>query len=356
MPNEFDFINHLKSKTLTDSSTTGIGDDAAIIPQHSSRETVITQDLLIEDIDFRRAWLPLKHLARALGHKALAVSLSDIAAMGATPRYCLTSIGLPEDVWRTKFIDDFYTSLLALAARHNVQLIGGDTSRSPSHIVIDCVVIGETAKRKSIKRSGAKPGDLIFVTGTLGGAAAGLKLLENGKRLSTGRTANASLSSMDALISRQLTPRPRTQWGMFLGEKRLASSMIDLSDGLSSDLHHLCQASRTGALIHLARLPVDSHINVVHLSDDAPALALSGGEDYELLFTVPERQAGHLPREIDGTPAAHIGIIVERSQGVKIEVEGKIQTLAARGFVHFSDTKQRRKSDAQAKRNVGHLP
>ncbi len=351
---EFDFINRLRRRLAKNnernnqaasaassliphpsSLALSIGDDAAIFNQNSKLQIVVTQDLLIEDIDFRRSWLPLKHLARALGHKALAVSLSDIAAMGATPRYCLTSIGIPENIWRTNFADEFYDSFLALARQHNTQLIGGDTSRSPERIVIDCTVIGEIKRGRAVLRSTAKVGDLIFVSGELGSAAAGLQLLENGKRPSTGRTANASLLTMDKLIKRQLTPTPRVSLGEHLAAKRLVTSMIDISDGLASDLTHICQSSDTGAGVDAARLPIASAINQVRLTTDALDFALYGGEDYELLFTVSPAKLKKLPREFDGVTVTEIGVIRQAADSIKIETEKGMRSLKAKGFRHF---------------------
>lgn len=338
MRGEFDFIKALKSKLTPDSSLTGIGDDAAVINQNSELQTIVSQDLLIEDIDFRRAWMPLNRLGRALGHKSLAVSLSDIAAMGATPRYCLTSIGLPENVWRTKFIDEFYDSLLALARRHNTQLIGGDTSRSPDRIVIDCTVIGEIKHGRAVLRSTAKAGDIIFVSGELGGACSGLQLLENGKRLSTGRTANPSLLTMDSFIKRQLTPTPRVALGSHLSQHNLATSMIDISDGLAADLHHLCQASDTGATIDESRLPIAHAIHQLKTTRPPADLALYGGEDYELLFTVAPANLKKLPREFDGVPITEIGVITATSEGIKLQMNGHTRPLSARGFAHFQSS------------------
>src|ERR1044071_7630905 len=173
--NEFDFINRLRersAKTHADSSSlvSGIGDDAAVFGVPCAKRSVITADLLIDDIDFRRS----TNRPDLLGHKALAVSLSDVAAMGAAPRWCLLSIGLPEEVWRSDFPHRFYEGLFSLADRYQVTLIGGDISRTPDKIVIDSIVIGECSASKAVLRSTANPGDHVFVTGTLGGAAAGL--------------------------------------------------------------------------------------------------------------------------------------------------------------------------------------
>src|SRR6267378_6932467 len=179
---EFDFINRLRQRVGSSgvshpsSLIAGIGDDAAVIRTLAGKDTVVTTDLLVEDIDFRRAAAP----AHLLGHKALAVSLSDIAAMGARPRWALLSIGVPQAVWNSDFVDRLYDGLFELARRYDVKLIGGDTSRTNEKIVIDSIVVGECSPGFSVFRSGAKPGDQLFVTGTLGGAAAGLRLIDCG--------------------------------------------------------------------------------------------------------------------------------------------------------------------------------
>src|SRR5829696_9681054 len=179
---EFDFINSLRQRagSLTSQSLiAGIGDDAAVFRSATGKETVITADLVVEDIDFRRTTTP----PYLLGHKALAVSLSDLAAMGSRPLWSLVSIGVPEDVWQTDFADRMYNGYLDLATRYGVQLIGGDTSRAHEHIVIDSIAIGECSAGMAVKRAGATPGDPIFVTGSLGAAAAGLRLIERGAHL-----------------------------------------------------------------------------------------------------------------------------------------------------------------------------
>ena len=253
MKDEFEFIRALRDRAAASSSVTGIGDDAAVVRTASGKETVITTDLLVEDVDFRRTTIP----PYLLGHKALAVSLSDIAAMGSRPRWSLISIGVPADVWQTDFVDRLYSGLLELAGRYDVQLIGGDTSRTEEKIVIDSIVLGECAAGHAIKRSGAKPGDQIFVTGSLGAAAAGLRLVERGAHLAEQNLADEDSHKLDHVLLRHLRPEPRVGWGIVLGEEGLASAMIDVSDGLSSDLNHLCTASGTGALIESSLLPID---------------------------------------------------------------------------------------------------
>src|ERR1700716_962024 len=190
--NEFDFIRRIRAQTETRTAAhdllAGIGDDAAVIRTAADRHIVVTTDLLVEEVDFHRDTIS----ARLLGHKALAVSLSDIAAMGARPRWALLSIGLPTDIWNSDFPTEFYEGFFALAAGYNVQLAGGDISRSPEKIVIDSIVLGECARDRALLRRGARPGDQLFVTGSLGGSAAGLRLLDRGARELLPRDAHST--------------------------------------------------------------------------------------------------------------------------------------------------------------------
>lgn len=344
---EFDFINILKNHALKSygkrqilhsslithhtSLLHGVGDDAAVIRQSKTQDIVVTADLLIEEIDFRLEWVT----PQSLGHKALAVSLSDIAAMGAKPRYALLSIGIPNKTWKTRFVDEFFKGFFALAKTHEVALIGGDISRTPNRLVIDSIVLGEVKRGRSVQRSGAKPGDHIFVTGSLGGAAAGLKLLEDGVRLSSKNARAARFSAQKKLLNRQLTPEPRVEWGTMLGEKRLATSMIDVSDGLSSDLTHLCEASGVGARIDAAHIPLDLNLSRFGRKDlNLLALALNGGEDFELLFTVNSRNLKKLPSKLGNLPATRIGNVTENASIVLIDGTQSIP-LQSGGFTHF---------------------
>ena len=333
MKDEFEFIEALRERASASSSVTGIGDDAAVFQTTAGKETVVTTDLLIEDIDFRRTTIP----PYLLGHKALAVSLSDIAAMGARPRWSLTSIGVPSDVWQTDFGDRFYSGLLELANRYDVQLIGGDTSRTEEKIVIDSIVIGECSAGQAVKRSGAKVGDQIFVTGSLGGAAAGLRLVERGAHLAEQNLHDEDSQKLDHVLLRQLRPEPRVGWGIVLGDEKLATSMIDISDGLSSDLNHLCSASDVGALIDSSLLPIDHQ--VVELCGrralDPLQLALHGGEDFELLFTVRPGDVSRLPRKVDGTQITRVGEITNQNEGVQIREGARIWDLNPGGWKHF---------------------
>jgi thiamine-monophosphate kinase len=337
---EFDFVEALKKKVAQSATSRsqaslllGIGDDAAIIRSTPGHDTVISADLLVENIDFRRTTTP----PFFLGHKSLAVSLSDIAAMGARPRWALISLGLPEDVWPSDFTENFYDGLLQLAGRYDVQLIGGDTSRTPETIVVDSIVMGECAVDRSVTRSGAGPGDQIFVTGSLGGSAAGLRLIERGAHLADQNLGTHETQALDQLLLRHLKPEPRVGWGIVLGQEKLASSLIDLSDGLSSDLNHICSQSRVGALIESAHLPIDSM--VVELCGrralDPLQLALHGGEDYELLFTVKPADISKLPKRVDGIGITRIGEITEAQEGVKIAEGTRVWDLTPGGWQHF---------------------
>jgi thiamine-monophosphate kinase len=336
--NEFDFIKRIREQAQQRNRATdlslGIGDDAAIIASDPARQTVISVDLLIEDIDFRSESGPPK----LLGHKALAVSLSDIAAMGAQPRWALLSIGVPEASWNEEFVDQLYEGLFQLADRYGVKLIGGDTSRSPEKIVLDSIVVGQCAKGKAIKRSGAQDGDEIFVTGSLGGAAAGLRLLDRGAQLQTESNDAVEERAVDAVLLRQLRPEPRVGWGLVLGEEQLASAMIDISDGLSSDLHHLCEASSVGATIEAADIPQDASLGVLcgRRALDPLMLALHGGEDFELLFTVPQAKVSKLPKKVDGIPITRVGRIEPATSGVRIVEGSRVWELAPQGFQHFA--------------------
>lgn len=338
VPSEFDFIKRLRERSALAHQSQqavqlGIGDDAAIIRTSSNRDTVVTTDLLVEDIDFRRTTTP-PHL---LGHKALAVSLSDIAAMGARPRWALVSLGLPEDVWSSEFATKLYEGWLQLANQYDVQLIGGDTSRTPEQIVIDSIVVGDVAPDCGVKRSGARPGDHVYVTGSLGGSAAGLRLIERGAHLAEQTFGEQETHALDQLLLRHLCPDPRVGWGIILGQEKLATSMIDISDGLSSDLNHLCEESNVGALIHSTLIPIDPQ--VVELCGrralDPLQLALHGGEDFELLFTVSPDVVGKLPRRVDGVEITKIGEILDGTDGVKISEGSRIWDLAAGGWKHF---------------------
>ena len=373
--NEFEFIRNLREQTRSRHHSARvineIGDDASVITQTAGRDLIVTTDLLVEGVDFYRYGTS----PRMLGHKALAVSLSDIAAMGARPLWSLLSLGMPAETWRDKFKDEFTAAYLALADQYGVTLAGGDVSETKGGIVIDSIVIGEVVSGTAVLRTGARPGDQIFVTGTLGGAAAGLKLIEMGaqvRRQEAGgrqqeagdagqesvppavaggldhsrnepgdnRQVSAERSEEDAiqtLLLRQLSPSPRVGWGIVLGHERLATAMIDISDGLSSDLAHLCGESDVGALIQSASIPSDP--DVIKLCGrralDPLALALHGGEDFELLFTVQPHNIARLPKRVDSVSISRIGEITDQTNTIKIAEGNRVWDLQPHGFEHF---------------------
>jgi thiamine-monophosphate kinase len=378
--NEFDFIRRLREQTRSRKPSarvvTGIGDDACVVKQSANRDLVVTTDLLIEGVDFYRDAAP----ARMLGHKALAVSLSDIAAMGARSFWSLMSIGMPPSIWQNDFKGEFYKGYFELAEQFGVTLTGGDVSESKEGIVIDSIVLGEVASGAAILRSGAQPGDQIYVTGTLGGAAAGLKLIEMGARLGeaglaslprvsqrfNGPTVNersepgavatgplqgssptvregvivgdsAELKAIEALLLRQSRPQPRVGWGIVLGEDQLATAMIDISDGLSSDLAHLCEESNAGALIDASSLPIDRDVITLcgRRALDPLMLALHGGEDFELLFTVRPDEVARLPKRVDGVGISRIGEVTDHAGKVRIAEKNRVWDLPPGGFEHF---------------------
>jgi thiamine-monophosphate kinase len=330
MTSEFEFITNLKNKSAKFSQTAirvGIGDDCAVLAKDAKTDLVVTTDLLVEDVDFRLEWTKPEFI----GHKALAVSLSDVAAMGAKPVWAMLSIGVPESVWKTDFVNKFYEGWFALAKKFNVALIGGDVSKTPDKIVIDSIVAGETRKRKAVLRSGAKVGDLIFVTGSLGGAAAGLKLLEEGFRYDFSEQIWRK-----KLLLKQLQPLPCVSDGEMLGKTQIPNAMIDLSDGLSSDLAHLCRASRTGAKIFAGKIPFDKNLRGLAKSfEEKLYYALNGGEDFELLFTVSKKKKFRLEKELKNFPFSCIGEITANAEIIELITDEETIILEPKGFRHF---------------------
>lgn len=340
MKSEFEIIEKIRGQTFSKSIKTGIGDDCAVISKDSKTDLVITTDMLVEDIDFRLNWT----IPEYLGHKALAISLSDIAAMGASPNWAMISIGVPEKIWKTDFIEKFYKGWFALAIKFNVNLIGGDLSRTPDKIVIDSIVAGEVEKNKAVLRSKAKPGDAIFVTGRLGGAAGGLKLLQSGEKFEISQHKN--------LLRRQLQPTPQTEIGRIIGEKNLATAMIDLSDGLSSDLNHICRESNVGAKIYADKIPIARNLKNLFesknnqtkkdkksqssIKSSSPlTLALNGGEDFELLFTVSRKKNFQLEKSLAGKAISRIGEITSDADEIELITDSGKEILQPEGFQHF---------------------
>ena len=319
MVTEFEFINNIKSKYSLDK----IGDDCAVLPKDAVTDLLLTTDMLVEDIDFRLEWTT----PAFLGHKALAVSLSDIAAMGGTPVWAMLSIGVSEKLWKTDFLEKFYYGWHKLADEFDVELVGGDVSRSPDRLVIDSIVGGEVPKNTAILRSGAVVGDAVFVSGFIGGAAAGFLQLESGQRFDL---------SVDAptkhVLFRQLQPLPQIRTAKLLRTSRLASAMIDISDGLSSDLNHLVTASGVGCKIYLDRIPIDPAIAAIDLlHEERIDLAINGGEDFELLLTVHQQNFS----AVQDLGFHHIGEITANTGIIELSDDGKTTILPPEGYRHF---------------------
>lgn len=318
----------------------GIGDDAAVLLLAGNAQLLATTDLLLEDIHFRRRYAE----PGDIGWKALARNLSDIAAMGGTPRFALVSLACPAET-TTETIEAFYKGMQAAAAPHGVVIVGGDTCASPGGLLVSVTLLGELAGAPRL-RSGARPGHLVAVTGTLGESAAGLALLE-----ATTGTGGPSLDRLDQEILDRVSqahrrPVARVSEGRWLGASSAVSAMIDLSDGLATDLGHLAVESRVGALVHLDRLPISPAVRRVAalLGRDPTELAVTGGEDYELLLTADRAAVGGLAAGLQaatGTPLTVIGEVVEAEAGVQfVNAQGEPVSVGE-GFEHFSPRRSR---------------
>ncbi len=345
--------------------TLGIGDDAAMLQVPPGRELILTTDLSIEGVHFTTSL----HPPESAGHRALARSLSDIAAMGAAPRYALISLAISPSLGR-EWLEGFFRGFLALARRFQVALIGGDTSVVEGPCTIDAIVAGEVSRGRALRRTGAHPGDLIYVSGRLGMSALGLRTLQ--KQAISGQQQTKSpkqtlraIQAERAEVTRRgdraervgradqeeraesagqahrvnraalvahLFPEPQCALSQFLSNHRLPTAMMDLSDGLSIDLRRLCEASGVGATVFANRLPAPP----VADRDDALALALDGGEDYQLLFTVPKSRLSKLPSHFGRTTIHCIGEIQGTRALTLLASDGSLQPLEPRGYDHFA--------------------
>ncbi|MBN2108940.1 MAG: thiamine-phosphate kinase [Deltaproteobacteria bacterium] len=323
---EFGLIEKIaRSAAVSDPQVVkAIGDDAAVVSLDRTACLLVTTDILKEGIHFKKAFSS----PFVLGKKCLAVNLSDIAAMGGTPRYYFVSLAIPPDT-QYGFIRELYRGMNAQARRFGVQLLGGDTTASQDSLVVSITLLGRAVKRQVLYRHGAGPGDLIFVTGTLGDSALGLMLLEKGVR-----------PAYNVLVKRHSDPQPRIEAGRALACSGAASAMMDISDGLAGDLRHIMKQSGVGARIFLDRLPLSAAYRreCPKLSADWYLPALSGGEDYELLFTVPRRNEKRV-QALAGKlrlPMTCIGEITDTKQGFTVlDERGKRLRLRETGFRHF---------------------
>ena len=338
---ELALIHRIRNRVATTGGRLrlGIGDDCALLRPRSGEEFAVTTDLSIAGRHFRLDW----HSPESIGHRALARGLSDLAAMGARPVAAFLSLGLPRDLAKLSgqrkggenndrqlqhWIDGFLDGLLALAAAHKTPLAGGDLAESPIPVA-DIVLIGAMPQGKALLRSGARPGYLIYVSGLLGGAAAGLARLAQLAANPGSPNPPRIPKSLSLLLAPHLFPQPRIAQGLWLQRRSLASAALDLSDGLSTDLAHLCEESGVAAEVEATQLPIHPGATLHQ--------ALHGGEDYELLFTAPPTT--RVPRKIAGVPITKIGRILppgrNRPTVTLITPQGR-EPLEPQGWEHFS--------------------
>lgn len=303
----------------------GIGDDAAILECPSGRHLVLTVDTLVEGVHFRHGWAT----AADVGYKALAVSISDIAAMGGLPRQAVVSVVAPAST-PVEWVEGLYRGLADAGARFAVSVVGGNLARTEGPVVVDVAALGEVEPELCLRRSGARPGDAVVVTGTLGRARGGLIALERGMQD----------PAWEPLVRAYRRPSPRLREARAVASCRWATAMMDISDGLALDLSRMCAASGVGVCLDAEALPVDPALRALaeRLDEDAVALALGGGEDYELLVAVPPDRA---PAQVAilqseaGTPAAVVGVFTPPAEGRTVVHRGVRRPLPAGGWDHF---------------------
>lgn len=312
---EFDLIRRYFTRT-TPSALLGVGDDAALLSVRAGKVLAVSSDMLVSGTHFFPDADPFW-----LGHKTLAVNLSDLAAMGAQPRWATLALSLPklDPVWLERFAAGFF----ALAERYQVELVGGDTTRGPLNLCV--TIMGEVAPNQALRRDGARPGDDIWVSGTLGGAALALAQLQ-------GRIC-LSPADFDGCAERLHQPQPRVELGLAL--PGLATSAIDVSDGLLADLGHILQRSQVGAEIELLRLPLATALDAIGDVSLRHQCALAGGDDYELCFTAPVAARAALAELSERQPLTRIGAIVA-SEGCVVLADGKPINMEKSGYDHFA--------------------
>ncbi len=321
---EFDLIKRMSAGLASTGRPiiAGIGDDSAVLPASEGRLQLVTTDMLVENVHFRLDFAKPSQI----GWRSLAVNISDIAAMGGEPTYAFMSIGLPGKT-TVEFVDELYSGIQRIATNYSVDIVGGDTVSAPQ-IVINVALLGEVEAENLLLRAGAKIGDALVVTGDLGGSEAGLTILKDDLRLEG--------------TKKHLMPVPRVQEGRLLAKSGYVTSMIDISDGLASEVHHICEASGTGAKLRMNSIPLSDNVRqVAECAGREPYdLALYGGEDYELLFTCHPDKVSSLTEnmlKICGTPLTTVGQIVEKSRSITIkDISGNITPLKPHGYNHFA--------------------
>jgi thiamine-monophosphate kinase len=331
IPGEYFILKRILERTAHSTKNAGravrlgIGDDAALLRPRAGYETVLTCDWFLEGTHFRRD----KHPPDAVGWKCLARALSDVAAMGGVPRCFLLSLAIPES-HTGRWLDAFLRGLRRASRKFACTLAGGDTTRR-REILISVMAVGEIRSARAVLRSGARAGDILCVSGRLGEAELGLGML---------RSSKTQPRSSNPFLRKHLYPEPRLALGQWLAEKGLATSMMDLSDGLSSDLRRLCAASGVGARLESAKLPVIQLAAAVRQQAVDPLqLALHGGDDYELLFTVPWNKEKVLSKTFGGVALTPIGRITENPGLIVLEESGRGRQLVARGWDPFRNTR-----------------
>jgi thiamine-monophosphate kinase len=330
---EFGLIRKIKDSVtlLNPSSEKGIGDDAAVI-NFSDKRSLVSTDMLIEGVHFDLTYVPLKHL----GYKSAVVNFSDIYAMNGSPKQILVSIAL-SNRFSLEAVDEFYSGLLLACKKYNVDLVGGDTTSSPAGLSISITVLGECLNEKIVYRSGAKEKNLICVSGDLGAAYMGLQILEREKQVYLDNpNIQPDLEGNDYILERQLKPEARKDIIDFFATNGIQpTSMIDVSDGLASDLIHICQESDKGCFLYEDKIPVDTQTTerALQFNMDPTLCALSGGEDYELLFTLPIELHDKIVNNPDITIIGHI---TDKNEGLNlISKDGKQHNLTAQGWDAF---------------------
>jgi thiamine-monophosphate kinase len=341
---EFGLIGLIRQRVQERTAGTlqGIGDDAAVLAPDSGAALLLTTDMLLEGIHFQRRW----GLPRELGRKALAVNVSDIAAMGGLPLHALLGLAIPEGGISLAEIEALLLGLEEEAALHGVTLVGGDTCASASGLVLSLTLLGRAPTEGPVLRSGARRGDSLWVTGALGGSAAGLLALERGFR--PGQAWPTGLSRPDwlgqeeetaiqAALAAHLTPVPRVAAGQAL--VGVAAAMIDVSDGIASDAGHLCTESRVALRVQASRIPIHSGASVMArlLGREALDLALRGGEDYELLFAAGADPAARLAQAAPALPVTWIGEVTAGPPLATLVQTGGREEILAGGFDHFGE-------------------
>jgi thiamine-monophosphate kinase len=329
---EFGLIDRLTSQNEIKNSSTilSVGDDAAVI-DHFGRQTVVSTDMLVEGIHFDLSYTPLKHL----GYKSVVVNISDIYAMNATPTQVLLSVAI-SNKFSVEALDEFYEGVYAACEKYSVDLVGGDTASSRMGFVISVTAIGEVAPDSYVTRSGAKTNDLICVSGDLGAAFLGLTILEREKKIFIETGAQPDLENQAYIVGRLLKPEARKDViDFFTSHEIIPTAMLDISDGLSSDLFHICKQSDVGCVLYEDKLPLneDTKDFAYKLEIDPTACALSGGEDYELLFTVAQ---GDFEKINANNGLSIIGYITEAAEGKHIITRGgNKHALVAQGWNHL---------------------